>query len=89
MYDGKSQLLVANPLKRYLLNSTMLDSFKYADNGSLTICVSKDSPGADKESNWLPAPNGPFYCALRIYISRPEAFNGQWKQPKLKLAKTT
>jgi len=89
MYDGKSQLLVANPLKRYLLNSTMLDSFKYADDGSLTIDVSKDSPGADRESNWLPAPDGPFYCILRIYIPRPEAFNGQWKLPKLKLANRT
>jgi hypothetical protein len=85
MYDGTSQLLVANPLKRYLLNSTMLDSFTYANDGSLTIYVSKDSPGADKEPNWLPAPNGPFYCALRIYIPRPETFNGQWKQPKFKL----
>lgn len=86
MYDGKSQLLVANPLKRYLLNSTMLDSFRYADDGSFTIYVSKDSPGADKEPNWLPAPDGQIYCALRIYIPRPETFNGQWKQPKLKLA---
>jgi len=83
MYDGKSQLLVANPLKRYLVNSTMLDSFKYAEDGSLTIFVSKDSPGVDKESNWLPAPDGPFYCILRLYIPKPAAFNGQWKQPKL------
>jgi hypothetical protein len=84
MYDGKSQLLVANPLKRYLLNSTMVDSFKYADDGSLTIYVRKDSPGADKEANWLPAPNGPFYCILRIYIPKPIVFNGQWKPPQMK-----
>ena len=77
---------MANPLRRYLLNSTMLDSFKYADDGSLTIYVSKDSPGAGTEPNWLPAPAGPFYCILRIYIPRPETFNGKWKQPKLKLA---
>jgi len=83
MYDGKSQLLVANPLKRYLVNSTMLDSFKYAEDGSLTIFVSKDSPGVDKESNWLPAPDGPFYCILRLYIPKPAVFNGQWKQPKM------
>lgn len=87
MYDGKSQLLVANPIKRYLLNSTMLDSFKYGDDGSLTISVGKDSPGAAEVSNWLPAPDGPFYCILRIYIPGPETFNGQWKQPKLQLAK--
>jgi hypothetical protein len=86
MYDGKSQLLVANPAKRYLLNSTMLKSFKYGDNGSLTIYVSKDLPSADKASNWLPAPNGPFYCVLRIYIPKLAVLDGKWKQPKLTLA---
>lgn len=83
MYDGKTQLLVANSLQRYLVNSTMLKQFKYGDDGSLTLHVQKDSPGADKESNWLPAPDGPFYCILRLYIPRPETFTGQWKQPKL------
>lgn len=89
MYDGRSQRLVANPLNRYLLNSTLLDAFQYADDGSLTIYVSKDSPGAHKEPNWLPAPDGPFYCILRIYIPKPEAFNGQWKLPKLMPANPT
>jgi hypothetical protein len=45
--------------------------------------VQKDSPGADKESNWLPAPDGPFYCIMRIYIPQPAVFNGQWQQPPL------
>jgi hypothetical protein len=83
MYDGPTQYLVANPLKRYLLNSTMLDSFKYGADGSLTFYVQKDSPGADKEANWLPAPNGPFYCIMRLYIPQPTMFNGQWRQPPL------
>ena len=83
MYDGKTQLLVANPLQRYLVNSTMLKQFKYGDDGALTLYIQKDSPGADKESNWLPAPDGPFYCILRLYIPKPETFTGQWKQPKL------
>jgi hypothetical protein len=83
LYDGKSQLLVANPLKRYLLNSTMLDTFKYADDGSLTFYVQNDSPGKDKEANWLPAPNGPFYCIMRLYIPKPETFTGEWKKPML------
>ena len=56
MYDGKTQFLVANPIKRYLLNSTMLKSFKYGADGSLTLYVQKESPGAAKEANWLPAP---------------------------------
>lgn len=83
MYDGKSQFLVANRLNRYLLNSTMLDTFKYDADGSLTLYVQKDSPGADKESNWLPAPDGPFYAILRLYMPKPAVFDGTWKQPPL------
>ncbi len=83
MYDGKSQLLVANPLKRYLLNSTMLKSFKYGADGALTLYVSKASPGAGKQANWLPAPDGPFYAILRIYMPAPEVINGTWKKPPL------
>jgi hypothetical protein len=81
MYDGKTQLLVANPLKRYLLNSTMMKSFKYGSDGSLTFYVQKDSPGATKESNWLPAPDGTFYGILRIYMPALEVVNGTWKKP--------
>lgn len=86
MYDGATQLLVANPLKRYVLNSTMFKSFKLGEDGSLTFYIRKDSPGADKESNWLPAPGGPFYCIMRIYMPKPEVFDGTWKQPPLKRA---
>jgi hypothetical protein len=83
MYDGKSQFLVANPLKRYLLNSTMLKSFKYGDDGSLTFYVQKSSPGSAKGANWLPAPDGPFYAILRIYMPAPEVINGTWKKPPM------
>ena len=83
MYDGKSQFLVANPLKRYLLNPTMLEGFKYGDDGALTFYIQKDSPGAENEPNWLPAPNGPFYGILRIYMPAPEVINGTWKRPRL------
>ena len=83
MYDRKTQLLVANPLDRYLLNSTMLKSFKYGDDGSLSFYVQKDSPGAENESNWLPAPDGPFYCFMRIYMPKPEVIEGRWKTPPL------
>jgi hypothetical protein len=58
MYDGKIQLLIENPINRYLINSPMPGMKKNAD-GSLTFYIQKDSPGKDKESNWLPAPNGP------------------------------
>ncbi len=83
MYDGKTQFLVANSLKRYLLNSTMLKSFTYGADGSLTLYVQKDSPGAAKESNWLPAPDGPFYAMLRLYMPAIEVQNGTWKNPPL------
>jgi hypothetical protein len=83
MYDGKSQFLVANPLKRYLVNSPMLPQFKKDADGKFTIYIQKDSPGADKESNWLPAPDGPFYLILRLYQPRPSAFDGSWHRPEL------
>ena len=83
MYDGPTQYLVANTLNRYLLNSPMLDSFQYGADGSLTFYVQKDSPGADREANWLPAPDGPFYCILRLYMPQSAVFNGTWKQPLL------
>jgi hypothetical protein len=86
MYDGKSQLLVANPLKRYLLNSTMLKSFKYAPDGSLTFCIQKTSPCAAKSSNWLPAPDGPFYAIFRVHMPAPEVLNGTWKKPPMQPA---
>jgi hypothetical protein len=83
MYDGKTQLLVQNPLQRYVLNSTMLETFKFDKDGSLTLYIQKGSPGSDQESNWLPAPDGPFYLILRIYLPKPEVLNGTWKQPPL------
>ncbi len=83
MYDGKTQLLVANPLKRYLLNSTTLKSYKYGPDGSLTFYIQKDSPGKDKESNWLPAPDGPFYAIYRVYMPGEAVINGTWKKPQM------
>jgi hypothetical protein len=83
MYDGKTQLLVANPLKRYLLNSTTLKSYKYGPDGSLTFYISKDSPGPAKESNWLPAPDGPFYAVFRVYMPGESVVNGTWKKPQM------
>jgi hypothetical protein len=83
MYDGVSQFLVENPIDRYLLNSTTLEDFTYGKDGSLTIHVQASSPGKGKESNWLPAPTGPFYVIMRIYLPRPEVFDGTWKMPQL------
>lgn len=89
MYDGKSQLLIENPINRYLINSPMLPNMKKGDDGSLTIYIQKDSPGADKEANWLPAPNGTVYLVMRLYWPKAEAPSilppgeGTWKPPGL------
>jgi len=72
MYNGKTQLLIANPINRFLINSPMLPTLKNNADGSLTLYIQKDSPGADKESNWLPAPDGPIYLAMRLYWPKPE-----------------
>ena len=67
MYDGKSQLLVKNPINRYLINSPMLAAMKKDPDGSLTLYIQKDSPGADKEANWLPAPDDKIYLVMRLW----------------------
>jgi len=87
MYDGKTQFLVDNPINRYLINSAMLPNLKKNPDGSITIYIQKDSPGADKESNWLPAPNGPIYVAMRLYWPKDSALDGSWKPPAVQRVK--
>jgi len=83
MYDGPTQLFINNPLDRYLVNSAMIEEFVFEDDGSLLIHVQKDSPGADREANWLPAPDGPFYLALRLYLPEQRVLDGEWAAPAL------
>jgi hypothetical protein len=89
MYDGKSQLLIENPIDRYLINSPMLPGMKKNADGSLTLHIQNKSPGADKESNWLPAPNGDIYLVMRLYWPKTEAPSilppgeGTWKPPAI------
>lgn len=87
MYDGKSQLLIKNPINRYLINSPMIPDMKMNEDGSLTLYIQKDNPGPDKEANWLPAPDGPPYLILRMYRPKTEApsilpaGDGSWQPP--------
>jgi hypothetical protein len=81
MYDGKTQLLIENPINRYLINSPMLPDLKVNSDGSLTLYIQKDSPGKEKEPNWLPAPDGPIYVVMRLYWPREEALTGEWTPP--------
>jgi len=92
MYDGKTQFLIKNPMNRYLINSPMLAQMKTNADGSVTIYIQKDSPGKDKESNWLPAPNGPIYLVMRLYWPKTEAPSilppgkGSWQPPAVAVA---
>ena len=89
MYDGKTQLLIENSINRYLINSPMLPGMKKNPDGSLTLHIQKDSPGADKESNWLPAPNGEIYLVMRLYWPKTTAPSilppgeGSWQPPAI------
>jgi hypothetical protein len=89
MYDGKSQLLIENPINRYLINSPMLPGMKKNADGSLTLYIQKDSPGADKEPNWLPAPNDEIYLVMRLYWPKTTAPSvlpageGTWQPPAI------
>ncbi|HEX5068530.1 MAG TPA: DUF1214 domain-containing protein, partial [Myxococcota bacterium] len=83
MYKLPESLLVANPLKRYLINSPMLPGLKRDADGGITLYLQADSPGSELESNWLPAPKGPFAAALRIYLPEASVLDGKWKAPPL------
>jgi hypothetical protein len=83
MYELPASLLVANPLNRYLINSPMLPKLQRDADGGVTLHVQHNSPGKDKESNWLPAPTGPFWAILRLYWPREAALEGQWTAPAL------
>lgn len=89
MYDGRTQLLVENPIDRYLINSPMLPDMKLGSDGSLTIYIQSDSPGPDRESNWLPAPKGPIYIVMRLYWPKatPPSIlppgEGTWRPPAI------
>lgn len=83
MYELPASLLVANPINRYLINSPMLPDLKPDADGGLTLHLQNASPGSDLESNWLPAPTGPFMVAMRLYWPKEEALNGSWTPPPL------
>jgi hypothetical protein len=84
MYDLPDRFLVANPLDRYLINSPMLPQLTKDADGGLTLYIQHESPGPDKETNWLPAPKGPFFMSMRLYYPKPEALSGQWHEPEVR-----
>ena len=82
MYDGKTQLLIENPIDRYLINSPMLPDLKRGNDGSLTLYIQNEAPtDPDQKANWLPAPDGPIYMVMRLYWPKDAALRGTWKPP--------
>jgi hypothetical protein len=78
LYDAEG-FQVANPLNRFNLTSWM--PLKYNADGSLDLYFQNESPGADKEANWLPAPKGAFNLLMRLYAPKSEALTGKWNPP--------
>jgi hypothetical protein len=78
LYDNDG-FQVANALNRFAVSSWM--PFKYNPDGSLDLYFQNESPGADKEANWLPAPKGPFNLTMRLYAPKANALTGKWNPP--------
>jgi len=83
MYRLPQSLLVANPIDRYLINSPMVPELKTDADGGVTLYIQNETPGKELESNWLPAPKGPFAVYMRLYWPAEAAINGSWQAPKM------
>jgi hypothetical protein len=88
MYNAE-MFFVANPLNRYTLSSR--NKFKYNQDGSVDLYIQNESPGKDKEANWLPAPKDKFVLCLRlswpVEPPKPSIIDGSWKPPAVKQVK--
>src|SRR3954451_4656397 len=86
MYNAQ-YFFVENPINRYSISHRQ--DLKTNSDGSVDLYVQKDSPGADKEANWLPAPAGKFVLMLRMYWPKennPSIIDGTWATPPVKKA---
>jgi hypothetical protein len=82
MYDQR-QLFAANPLDRYAIGDR--DKLTFNADGSLDLYIQRESPGTEKQSNWLPAPaSGPFTMNMRLYWPKAEVLDGSWSPPPVK-----
>jgi hypothetical protein len=86
LYDPEG-FQVANTLNRFAVSSWM--PFKYGEDGSLDLYFQTESPGKDKEGNWLPAPKGQFNLTMRIYAPKSEALTGKWNPPPVTRLQST
>jgi hypothetical protein len=80
LYD-QDGFQVGSSLNRFAVSSWM--PFHYNSDGSLDLYFQNESPGAEKEANWLPAPKGPFNLCMRLYAPKSEALTGKWNPPPI------
>jgi len=85
LYDSVTRLMIENPIDRYSLGDRT-HGLRYNTDGSLTIFVQHSSPGAQAESNWLPAPAGRFYLNVRAYMPQPPLLDGSYRLPAVRKA---
>jgi hypothetical protein len=82
LYTLPDRFLYANEIDRYSIGDRT-KGLQYGKDGSLTLYIGHVSPGKDEESNWLPAPEGPFVIVARVYGPNPELIDGKWTLPPL------
>ena len=81
MYNPQYNL-VDNPINRYSRGDR--SGMKLNADGSLDLYLQKNSPGPDKEGNWLPAPDGNFFLIMRTYLPGKDLVDQTWQPPPLK-----
>jgi hypothetical protein len=81
MYSLPDQRLVTNPLNRFVINSPMLPQMQHGADGGLTIYIQQQAPGGEQDTNWLPAPDGPFLLILRLYWPEQAVLDNAWQAP--------
>ena len=82
MYDER-QVFTENPINRFAIGDR--DRLTFNPDDSLDLYIQRESPGKDKESNWLPAPkSGSFTMNLRLYWPKAEVLDGTWTPPLVK-----
>jgi hypothetical protein len=83
MYDLPKFYLVENPINRYSIGDRT-PGLRYNADGSLDIYIQRDSPGAERESNWLPAPEGDFRPLIRMYQPGEAVLSGAYALPPIR-----
>ncbi len=79
-YDELPYNLIENPIDRFVI-SDRTPGIRFKDDGSLDFYIQHDQPNGERESNWLPAPDGPFRMLLRAYVTGEAILDGSYSPP--------